>query len=109
MRHAAADSRNWVALAVLSLVVGLIGPFGTFEVPLPPRLAYWTAVVFGTAIAGTFFASLGERLLGDRLPRLIGAAVAGAVAGLPITLLVILINAAARAGTASRPAEPPAP
>ncbi|QDZ11502.1 LytTR family DNA-binding domain-containing protein [Devosia ginsengisoli] len=93
MRVLATDIRSWVALAVLSLVVGLVGPFGTFAMPVPGRLAYWTSVVFGTAAAGTLFASLGERLLGDRLPPLVGAALAGAIAGLPITLVVMLINA----------------
>jgi DNA-binding LytR/AlgR family response regulator len=95
MRALARDIRAWAVLAVLSLVVGLVGPFGTFEMPPLVRLAYWTAVVVGTAIAGTLVAGLLERILAGRLPRLVAAALAGAVAGLPIALIVILINAAA--------------
>ena len=87
--------RSWASLAALSLVVGLIGPFGTFEMPVPGRLAYWTAVVVGTAIMGTFCADLFERLIGPRLPLLLRAALAGALAGPPIVLVVALVNALA--------------
>lgn len=95
IRGLASDVRAWAVLGVLSLVVGLIGPFGTFEMPPLSRIAYWTAVVMGTSLAGTLVAGLVERLLVDRLPRLPGAALAGAIAGLPNTVIVILINAAA--------------
>lgn len=94
MRALAGDVRAWAVLAVLSLVVGLIGPFGTFEMAPLGRIAYWTSVVIGTSVTGTLVASVLERLLGDRLPRLLAAALAGSIAGLPITLIVILINAA---------------
>lgn len=95
IRQLAGDIRAWAVLAVLSLVVGLVGPFGTFEMPALGRIAYWTAVVFATAIGGTLVAGYLERLLGPRLPRLPAIAVAGlagALAGLPVTGLVILIN-----------------
>lgn len=95
MRALAGDVRAWTALAVLSLVVGMIGPFGTFEMPVPGRLAYWTAVVVFTAAVGTLFAGLLEKLIGIRLPRLIGAALAGGLAGLPVALIVVGINVAA--------------
>lgn len=95
MRTLAGDIRTWAALAALSLIVGIMGPFGTFEIPAVARLAYWTTVVLATATTGTLVAGVLERVIGDRLPRLLRAAVAGALAGPPIVLVVVLINAAA--------------
>lgn len=87
------DARAWVVLAVLCLVVGLIGPFGTYEaMAVLPRLAYWTAVVSGTAAVGTLGASFFEHLLEPRLNRFIAAALAGALAGPFIAGAVALIN-----------------
>lgn len=94
MRVLAGDARNWVVLALLSLVVGLIGPFGTFELPLPARIAYWTVIVLATATLGTLVASVFERLIGPRLPRVMSAILAGAIAGLPVALFVVLLNVA---------------
>lgn len=93
MRQMAGDPRNWVALALLSLVVGLIGPFSTYSYMAPlPRLAYWTAVVIGTSATGTLVAGFVEALLKPRLPVWLAAALAGAAAGPVIALLVLLIN-----------------
>lgn len=94
MRVLASDARSWAALAVISLVVGLIGPFDSFRMPPLPRIGYWTAVVVISAVIGTLVAGLIERLIGPRLPRLVSAALAGAIAGIPIALLVILLNVA---------------
>lgn len=88
------DPRTWAVLAIVSLVVGLIGPFGTFEaVALMPRLAYWTAIIVGTAAIGTFVASVFERVLRPALPSWLAASLAGAVAGPPIAAFVTLLNA----------------
>lgn len=95
IRALAGNRRAWAVLAVLCLVVGLVGPFGTFTLPLPLRLTYWTAVVVFTALMGTLVASFIERLIGARLPRLVGAALAGCLAGLPVALTVMAIDAAA--------------
>ncbi len=89
----ARDRRAWVVLAVLCLVVGLIGPFGTYAaMGVAPRLAYWTAVVIGTAAIGTLGASFFERLLEPHLNRFLAAALAGASAGPFIAAAVALIN-----------------
>lgn len=95
MRRLAGDARSWAALVVLSLVIGLVGPFGTFEMPLWARLAYWTAIVLSTSAIGTFAAGWLQRLLTPRLPRFVAAAFAGAIAGVPIALAVVAINVAA--------------
>jgi len=95
MRVLAGDVRSWAVLATLSLIVGLIGPFGTFAMPIGMRLAYWTAIVAGTSLIGTLCASLLERLIGQRTHWLLRALVAGGVAGLPIAAAVALVNVAA--------------
>jgi hypothetical protein len=92
MRALAADARTWAVLVLLSLIVGLVGPFGTYEMPVMARLAYWIAVVFGTSVVGTFFASTLETVIGPRLHRLPRAAIAGAIAGIPVALVVLLVN-----------------
>jgi DNA-binding LytR/AlgR family response regulator len=95
LRGLARAPRTWVVLAVLSAVVGLVGPFGTFELMPPvPRLAYWAAIVVGTATIGTLVASFAEAILARYLPPLVAAAVAGALAGPPIAALVYLLNLA---------------
>jgi DNA-binding LytR/AlgR family response regulator len=89
----ARDGRAWVVLIILSLVVGLIGPFGTYEaMAVLPRLAYWGAVVLGTSAVGTLGASFFERLLERHLNRFVAAALAGALAGPFIAAVVALIN-----------------
>ncbi|MET3927174.1 LytTR family transcriptional regulator DNA-binding domain-containing protein [Devosia sp. 2618] len=93
LRALASDARSWIALGVLSLLVGLVGPFGTFAMPVPARLAYWAAVVFGTAIIGTVVASTLERQISHRAPKMLRAAIGGALAGIPIVLFVLAINA----------------
>ena len=89
------DRRFWIVLVLLALIVGLIGPFGTYLVlDLVPRLAYWGAVVLGTAALGTLLASFGERLLRPRLNTYLAALLAGAAAGPFLAVLVALINLA---------------
>ena len=89
----ARDGRAWVVLIILSLVVGLIGPFGTYEaMAVLPRLAYWAAIVVGTSAVGTLGASFFERLLETHLNRYVAAALAGALAGPFIAAMVALVN-----------------
>lgn len=93
MHRLATDRRSWVVLLGLSVVIGLIGPFGSFEaMAIGPRLAYWTAIVLGTAAAGTLVASFLEQVLEPRLPRLPAALLAGAAAGPGITAFVVFVN-----------------
>lgn len=93
MHRLATDRRSWVVLLGLSAVIGLIGPFGSFEaMGVGPRLAYWTTIVLGTAAAGTFVASLLEVILGARLDRLPAALLAGAGAGPAVTAVVAVVN-----------------
>lgn len=92
MHGLARDPRSWAVLAVLGLVIGAMGPFGTFAMPVALRVLYWSAVVVLTAAAGTFVASLIEAALDRRWHWLPAALVAGTIAGIPITLIVVGIN-----------------
>jgi len=93
MRNLCTSRQSWIFLGVLGLVVGLVGPFGTFEaINLVPRLAYWTAIVLVTALAGTFTASLVEAWLQPILPLFIVVVIAAMVAGPIIALIVAAIN-----------------
>jgi DNA-binding LytR/AlgR family response regulator len=92
MRALAGNPRSWISLAILALLVGMIGPFGSFDLPLYVRLPYWAAVVVGTAIIGTATASFLEQCIGSRLPPVLRAILAGGLAGLPVVACVIGLN-----------------
>lgn len=86
----------WAVLAVIAVVLGLSGPFGTFESLSPaPRLAYWALIVPSTALAGWLAGSwvvLAFEVRG--WPFWVEAIAAGLAAGVSVTLVVHLINAA---------------
>lgn len=93
LRQQAGGRRTWLLLAVISIVVGMAGPFGTFvDLGLPERLAYWSLAVTGTFFLAGLSLSVTDGLLARRRPgaaiRLgIGAAIAGApIAGFVLGL-----------------------
>ncbi|MGE3370781.1 MAG: LytTR family DNA-binding domain-containing protein [Rhizobiaceae bacterium] len=88
--------RVWVALVAGALVVGLVGPFGTFDaLPLLPRLGYWLAIGIVTYAVGHGTVYLLVRVARRRgMPGAPGFALAGALAGLPVAAIVIGFNAA---------------
>ncbi|MEL6519046.1 MAG: LytTR family DNA-binding domain-containing protein, partial [Pseudomonadota bacterium] len=80
----------WASLSGVSLLIGFIGPFGTFDdLPLLSRLAYWLIVCPATFWVGFLPAALGfaaaERAGVGALPALILSALASSV---PVTLLL---------------------
>ena len=80
--------------AGVALVLGLSGPFGTFEaLSLPPRMIYWAAVVFGTyGIGAAFTLTVETRWPGLRLaPRI---ALTGALIGAAVTVLLLALGVA---------------
>lgn len=86
---------TWVALGGVAIVLGLAGPFGTFEaLPLPARLAYWALVATTTYLAGCLTVSLLEAVFhGDEGRPSSGVfALYGAAAGFPVSTIVWLIN-----------------
>ncbi|WP_419907184.1 LytTR family DNA-binding domain-containing protein [Hoeflea sp.] len=83
-----------VVVAAAGLVLGLSGPFGTYDAMHPlARLVYWELIAFVTFSVGW----LNARLIGEHTPaRKLGVlpayAVAGLIGGIPIYAVVELIN-----------------
>lgn len=90
-------------MAVVALILGLSGPFGTFAALAPgPRMAYWAAIVVATYAVGTFGATLAGSLMPARWPPALRVPVAGVAAGVPVTAVVLFINTISFAGDAAR-------
>jgi DNA-binding LytR/AlgR family response regulator len=72
----------------------MIGPFGTYDqLPLAARMAYWTAVVVATYLGGLAVVHfVAHFLYGQGGGNLMGYALAGALAGIPLAALVASIN-----------------
>jgi hypothetical protein len=88
------EPKLWSALIGAALLLGLVGPFGTFDrLELLPRIAYWTAIVVITYAIGVgtvyfvvaaFFASKRRSLF--------AYTIAGLVSGLPVAGIVYGLN-----------------
>ncbi|UVK39573.1 LytTR family transcriptional regulator DNA-binding domain-containing protein [Mesorhizobium sp. AR10] len=88
--------RFWGVILVVSLVLGITGPFGTYEqLDLMPRLAYWLALALATFAVGylSIKLTLGA-LLGAKGTRPLRSAIAGIAAGVPVALVVLAFNLA---------------
>jgi len=92
MHRLSRQPRLWLVLAAISLLIGLVGPFETFEHPLGPRLVYWTVIVVTTGALGTLITLLTLALLPQHWPHTAVAALGGLLAGAPIGCLVWFIN-----------------
>ena len=93
MQRVAASPLPWAALAGAALVLGMVGPFGTYEsLRLPARLAYWAAIVVSTYFLGFAVVSLLEKAIFTKRPGPAGFALVGAMAGVPVALFVWLLN-----------------
>lgn len=84
----------WAGLAGASILLGLVGPFGTYDqLPLAARLAYWTAIVVSTYLTGFVVVHFAVHLLyGEDRGGVADYGLAGAIAGVPIAGLVALLN-----------------
>lgn len=87
--------RFWAAIAGASVLLGLIGPFGTYDqLALPARLAYWAAVAVSTYfIGGACVFAFVRTASPGRMPGAAMFGLAGALAGIPVALVVWGINA----------------
>jgi DNA-binding LytR/AlgR family response regulator len=94
--------RFWAAIAGASILLGLVGPFGTYEgLRLPARLAYWAATVVATYLVGSATVDLLVRLIwSGRSSGTFAYAAAGAIAGVPVAAVVWGINFAVFEGDA---------
>ena len=88
--------RTLGVLTVVTLVLGISGPFQTYSLfPLGPRLAYWALVAVLTFAVGSFFGTWANQAL-EKLSWSVPArlVVVGFAAGVPVALMVTLINVA---------------
>ena len=97
MQALAFSPRFWGLILLATAVLGVTGPFGTYErLALLPRLAYWLALALATFTIGYAIVRLAGQTLfeGRDAPRLLRALITGAIAGLPIALVVLAFDAA---------------
>ena len=94
MRDTFSSPRMLTGMAAVAVVLGLSGPFGTAQqLGLAQRLVYWLAIVVTTYGVCRPVALLTLRALRPRVPSIwVAAALAGAVTGTPVTLIVVAIN-----------------
>lgn len=93
--HAVSTARyQRIGMLLATMLLGVSGPFGTFQsFNLGQRLAYWACMVVACYLIGqgaaTFFIEILRPQISQKWPRLI---VAGLLASLPVTAVVLLIN-----------------
>lgn len=97
MRSVFTSPRTLATLAIAALVLGISGPFQTYDLlPLAPRLAYWFAITFITYAVGTLCGTWAVLIAqGQHWPALWRAALIGIASGLPVTATIWFINFAA--------------
>jgi len=79
----------------VGLVLGLIGPFGTFDLmPTAPRLAYWLAVISVNWLLADAVLRRLDTVAGERMPvpRLMVPLIGACLAAVPATGVVALAN-----------------
>jgi hypothetical protein len=92
MQDLVSRPQSWIMLGAVGLLMGMVGPFGTFEMPVVPRLAYWMAVVTGTTGLCLFIQRTLLHAVARRMPDLLAAFLGGALAGVPIAVVVRIFN-----------------
>jgi len=97
LQAAFTSPRVLVGMASVSLILGLSGPFNTLvEFGMAQRIVYWLAMVVLTYGAGQAAATLTLALVGPRLTATwLRVLVTGAICGVPVTLVVLGVNAVA--------------
>jgi hypothetical protein len=88
-----AERRLWIGLAGAGAILGLAGPFGTFEaMGVGVRLLYWSAVAVASYAIGAAAHVAAERLPRRPWPTALRIAVSGLAVGVPVTALLIPLN-----------------
>ena len=97
MRDVFSSPRTLAAMLVIGVLLGLIGPFSTFQYfLLAPRIAYWVFIVltcYGVgAFGGGFVVNIMHQL--KRQPNVVMMIIGGGIgAGLPVAVTVTIANA----------------
>ncbi|MGV8831474.1 MAG: LytTR family DNA-binding domain-containing protein [Devosia sp.] len=85
-------ARTWVAIGIIGVLLGLIGPFGTYEtMSIAGRVGYWLANAGGGYLVGFFFAVLVQGWLKPD-PAWRVALLTGLLSGVPIALFAFGLN-----------------
>lgn len=89
MRHLREISAELFVMAAIGLVMGLLGPFGSFAMPMPQRMLSWMLfALLGYACYRPVIAAGDALAAQTAVPRPAAMAMACAIAALPVTLLV---------------------
>ena len=81
------------ALAISIALFGYLGPFGSYDrQPLGERLLYWAAAMAGNWVFSYLLIPVGVTLLAGRLPVLAAVFVGAAVAAIPGTAVIVLLE-----------------
>lgn len=89
--------RDIVMLAVVTLLLAVLGPFGTYEQPFAERIVNWAVFVFGGFVCFRPVVAGGDALSAiTGLPRVLTLAIACLIASFPVTVLVALWLAGSR-------------
>jgi hypothetical protein len=100
MRGHLTDPRVLGIMAVVGIVLGLAGPFGSFaSLDVLPRLVYWLATVFLTYCFGFGSSMLSDRLWGQGRPFWARLLIMSVPAGVGATLIVTVLNFIAFGGS----------
>ena len=97
MQAATANRFSRVGMILVTILLAMSGPFGTFQsFNVGQRFGYWAIMVMASYLTGqaaaTFFLELLREQIRQRWPRVI---VAGLFASLPVTIVVMLVNGVA--------------
>ncbi|HEY9013423.1 MAG TPA: LytTR family DNA-binding domain-containing protein [Devosia sp.] len=88
------DARVLGGIAIVTVILGFSGPFGTFEsLDVADRLVYWGAVAFISYAVALTTGSLLRHWFGDRLQRPVPRVVViGLIAALPVAAAILVVN-----------------
>ena len=97
MQAALQNRYSRIGMVFAMVLLAVSGPFGTFQsFSVGQRFVYWAIMVVASYLAGqaaaTFFLVLLAQQISQRWPRLI---VAGLLASLPVTIVVLIVNGVA--------------
>lgn len=93
LQETARSPRFWLVLLASGFLLGLAGPFGTYDaMPFAPRIAYWIATALATYVVGTASVAVLGALTNPPRPSLAANALFGLIAGVPVAATVWLIN-----------------